>query len=65
MRPKKKGKGLHHAGPYGLLARASCPDTLSEMGAIIGFEQRGGRILSHISKGFSGRFVKGQHPLSR
>lgn len=38
MRPEKKGKGLHHAGPYGLLARASCPDVLSKMGAIIAFE---------------------------
>lgn len=41
MRPKKKGKGIDHEGPYRLLAGANCPDMLSEMGAIIGFEQRG------------------------
>lgn len=48
MRPEKKGGGIYHEGPYGLLAGASCPDMLSEMGAITGFEQRGGMVLSHI-----------------
>lgn len=52
MRPKNKGKGC------GLLVVANSPLTPIELGAVIGYDQRGGIILSPILKGLSGCSVK-------